>query len=191
MPIADIPELRNTSNAGLYAISPEPPSKKRTDFKMGRSVNIKKRLNDHHICFNKGYWIYCVLPLVKDLYHEDPLIERKKKILALTRRLETEMFSIVKPFMQLETTRTKKSEWFKLTNAHLRNTFQHIHEMFPNVTLPPICKWEEPFMHQFDDEGEQIEVSDVPIAGMTQGRNVDGKRIIKVKKLGKDEVYIK
>jgi hypothetical protein len=44
---------------------------------------------------------------------------------------------------------------------------------------------------QFDDEGEQIEVSDVPIAGMTQGRNVDGKRIIKVKKLGKDEVYIK
>ena len=41
---------------------------------------------------------------------------------------------------------------------------------------------------QIDDEGEQI---DVPIAGMTQGRNVDGKRIIKVKKLGKDEVYIK
>ena len=46
-------------------------------------------------------------------------------------------------------------------------------------------------MHHFDDEGEQIEVSDVPIVGMTQGRNVAGKRIIKVKKLGKDEVYIK
>ena len=29
-------------------------------------------------------------------------------------------------------------------------------------------------MHQFDDEGKQIEVTDVPRAGMTQGRNVDG-----------------
>jgi len=191
MPIADIPELRNTSNAGLYAISPIPPSKKLTDFKLGRSVNVKKRLNDYHICFNKGYWIYCVLPLVKDLYHEDPLVERKKKILALTRRLETALFDIVKPDMQLETTRTKKSEWYKMTNAKLKSTFEQIHEQFPNVTLPPITRWEEPFMHHFDDEGEQIEVSDVPILGMTQGRNVAGKRIIKVKKLGKDEVYIK
>ena len=107
MPIDDIPELRNTSNAGLYAISPQPPSKKLTDFKLGRSVNVKKRLNDYHICFNKGYWIYCVLPLTKDLYNEDPLVERKKKILALTRRLETELFRIAHPEMQLEPTRTK------------------------------------------------------------------------------------
>ena len=46
-------------------------------------------------------------------------------------------------------------------------------------------------MHHFDDEGEQIEVSDAPIAGMTKGRNTEGKRIIKVKKVGKDELYIK
>ena len=56
MPIADILELRHTSNAGLYAISPEPPSKKKTSFKAGRSVNIKKRLNDYHMCFNEGYF---------------------------------------------------------------------------------------------------------------------------------------
>ena len=46
-------------------------------------------------------------------------------------------------------------------------------------------------MHHFVDEGEEIEVSERPIAGMTQGRDVEGKRKIKVKKLGKDEVYIK
>ena len=78
-----------------------------------------------------------------------------------------------------------------MTNAKLKSLFQEVHLKFPNVTLPPITKWKEPCMHHFDDEGEQIEVSDAPIAGMTKGRNTDGKRIIKVKKLGKDELYIK
>ena len=94
MPIADIPELRHTSNAGLYAISPTPPSKKKTiaSFEAGQSVNFK---DDYHLCFNEGYYIYCILPIVKDLHHEDPLAERKKKILALTRRLETELFKLI------------------------------------------------------------------------------------------------
>ena len=191
MPIADIPELRHTSNAGLYAISPEPPSKKKTSFKAGRSVNFKKRLNDYHLCFNEGYYIYCILPIAKNLYHEDPLAERKKKILALTRRLETEVFKLIHHHMELYTTRSKKSEWYGMTNAQLKQYFVRVHEMFPNTTMPPIAKWVEPFMHHFVDEGEEIEVSDRPIAGMTQGRDVEGKRKIKVKQLGKDEVYIK
>jgi len=173
MPIADIPELRHTSNAGLYAISPTPPSKKKTSFKAGRSVNFKKRLNDYHLCFNEGYYIYCILPIVKDLYHEDPLAERKKKILALTRRLETELFKLIHHHMELYTTRTTKSEWYGMTNAQLKQYFVRIHEilMFPNTTVPPITQngWSHLYTILW------IEVSERPIAGMTQGREAEGK----------------
>ena len=63
MPIADIPELKKVSNAGLYCISPEPPCNKEQNFKLGRTIDLKNRLNSYHLCYNSGFYIYCVLPL--------------------------------------------------------------------------------------------------------------------------------
>jgi len=94
--------------------------------------------------------------------------------------METELFKLVHPHMQLYSTRTNKSEWYAMTNAQLKKYFTQVHEMFPNTTLP-ITKWMDPFVHHFVDEGVDIEVSDRPITGMTQGRDVEGKRKIKVK----------
>ena len=67
MPIL-FPELKGKSQSGLYAISPQKPSNKETDFKMGRTVNFTNRLNGYHICWNKGFFIYALLPIRPSLF---------------------------------------------------------------------------------------------------------------------------
>ena len=146
-----LPELKQATPAGLYAISPSPPSRKKTSFKVGRTTNFAKRLNDYHICFNDGYYIYCILPLNNKVYEGKPAAEK----LAMTRRLEKEMFDLLEPYMELRETRSRKSEWYGLKQTDLAEKFQKIHEKFPEQTLPPIVEWEDAHV-RFNEEGEQI-----------------------------------
>ena len=150
-----LPELKDATPAGLYAISPIAPNKHVMDFKVGRTTKFEKRLNDYHVCFNEGYYIYCILPLNNNVYAGLGTAEKKREILKLTRTLENAIFKVLKEYMQKRDTRKWKSEWFRLTQAKLAKIFQDIHEKFPDETLPPIVEWDDPHV-QFDEEGDQI-----------------------------------
>ncbi len=67
MPLAYISELaaRNfKSNAGIYIISEHPPTKKGIRLvKIGRSIDVRKRLNAYHICWPQGFHIWMLIKL--------------------------------------------------------------------------------------------------------------------------------
>ena len=173
MPIL-FPELKGKSQSGLYAISPDKPSKKKkTDFKLGRTVNFTKRLNGYHICWNKGYFIYAILPLRPSLFSAN----QKKELLQFTKALEKAFFKKLSKrpkdiTEELLDTRRYKSEWYVTTPAMLEQLFiefyaecqQGKHDFmdrrtkqrvtFRDMLLEPITQWNDPFLSKNDEDDE-------------------------------------
>ena len=190
MPIADIYELRDKSNGGLYAISPEAPNKRgKKMFKVGRTINFRKRLNDYHICFNEGFYIYAILPLNKDKYPMDNETN-KKEALQMTIKIESYAFEMLKKFEKRFTTRTFKSEWFQLPKTLLNEFLNLVHEKFPDDTEKPILKWQEPRIHTFEIDGfiENVDYTKMPLTSMVKPGQVS-KRSGRVIKSTKDTKF--
>ena len=62
MPIY-LPELKGEKRAGLYIIS---ATKNAKHFKVGKSVDIQKRLDQYHLCFPTGFYIHGILLMKKN-----------------------------------------------------------------------------------------------------------------------------
>jgi len=176
MPIL-FPELKGKSQSGLYAISPEkPPKNKKTDFKMGRTVNFTKRLNGYHICWNAGYYIYDLLPIRPSLFGA----QQKKELLRFTKALEKAFFKKLskRPMdikEELLDTRRYKSEWYVTTPATLEQLFHEFYAecqegkhdftdrrtkqriTFKDMLCEPLTQWDDPFISKSDEGDEELE----------------------------------
>jgi len=83
----DVPK-KSVPLGGLYVISPIEPSAKPDLFKIGKSINLKRRLNSYHICFPQGFFIYALL-IAKTAKSRPLRIEE-------IGNLETTLFEIIK-----------------------------------------------------------------------------------------------
>ena len=173
MPIL-FPELKGKSQSGLYAISPDKPAKKKKlNFKLGRTVQFTKRLNSYHICWNKVFYIYVMLPLRPGLFPN-----QKKELLQFTKALEKVFFQkVAKGDDDIKEehldTRRYKSEWYITTQETLDKVFKDFyvecqegkHDFvdkktkqafsFKDMLEEPMTEWDDPFLSK-DDEDEDL-----------------------------------
>jgi hypothetical protein len=185
MPLAQIKELEG-NNSGIYVISPESPDDQKRNFKIGRTINMRKRLNNFHICFNEGYYIYAVLPLA-DKYTQRTKDEKKLAIEA-TSHIEKSVFEVLKKYNKTYSTRSKKSEWYYATKAEVVRVLEMIHKTLPTHTKPPIIEWTDDYLHEFEIDGFTIDVAGAivqtePLTGMVKdGYTTRSGRKVKAKK---------
>ena len=175
MPLAQIKELKNI-NAGLYAIGNDEPATSKRDIKIGRSIVLKQRLNNYHICFPYGYFIYAVLPINAKMF------QTKKALRDFSRQIENEAFYILQFEMIQTTTRTFKHEWFNITLNRLYEVFNTIHMRYPDATLCPIVKWVDNYVDEFDVEGEKMIVDRVKGMPVVGNKTKSGRTVKKNKK---------
>ena len=132
--------------AGIYIITPELNLRHNIgiQFKLGRSIHLKDRLNQYHICFNHGFHIEECLIVNNDNYNEPRSEEMKNDLLEKTTRLEDifheELSRPVKKkgrkkkyFNDLTDTRLRKSEWFVLTLKELEEKVKVAIEKYGGV----------------------------------------------------------
>ena len=193
MPLARIPELEKVVG-GLYCISPYAPcTEKPKDFKIGRTIHYRNRLNSYHLCFNKGFYIYTCLPLSTKYTFDTK--ENKKIAYDMTKKLEKRAFALLKTFNQHFSTRTHKSEWFNCFKNKVVAVFKKVHSEYPNDTEKPITEWKEEYIHTFDDDGFDIDLvaQDKPLSYLPQeGAKTKSGRLIKstMKTKFKDMKYL-
>ena len=122
MPVVRLKEFR-TRQAGVYIISPQPPTDDIIMFKIGRTIQMNKRLNSYHLCFPDGFYIYKAL-MLNDTY-KAPITKTNQKTrlkadklnaLALTIKIEKIIHDKLEPYRHKSTTRTKH-EWFTFTGG--------------------------------------------------------------------------
>ena len=56
MPIVKLKEFK-VRQVGIYVISPQSPENDTISFKIGRTIQMNKRLNGYHLCFPDGFYI--------------------------------------------------------------------------------------------------------------------------------------
>ena len=98
--------------AGVYIIS---TVYEKDNYKIGRSVDVYKRLNSYHNCFNKGFLIHEVLIVNPKNYAKKNKTQKEKDIiLQKTKDLENYIHKDLEHSMLLYDTRVRKSEWFQI-----------------------------------------------------------------------------
>jgi hypothetical protein len=143
MPLTRLKEFRNRQ-AGVYVISPQHPTDDTIMFKIGRTIQMNKRLNGYHLCFPDGFYIYKAL-MLNDTY-KTRLKTDKQTALALTIKLEKFIHTLLEPYRHKSTTRTKH-EWFSFTGnlEEIDKALITCHNEFKTETDYPIT--------QFSDKG--------------------------------------
>ena len=76
MPIVKLKELK-VRLVGIYVISPQAPEDNKISFKIGRTIQMNKRLNGYHLCFPDGFYIYKAL-MLNDTFKTQTKEEKKK-----------------------------------------------------------------------------------------------------------------
>ena len=113
MPLVRLKEFKNRQS-GVYVISPQSPTDDTIMFKIGRTIQMNKRLNGYHLCFPDGYYIYKALMLNNT--YKTRLKPDKQKTLAKTIKLEKFIHDQLEAHRHKSTTRTKH-EWFSFTGS--------------------------------------------------------------------------
>ena len=171
MPLAKIKEFNNTSEMGIYCISDSDAGDYAPDdkinFKIGRTVDIRKRLNAYHICFNDGFYIYPTL-LLNDKYNTlklklkgDARKAMRNKAIVKTKEIEKYIHDQLKDVNKTTSTR-RISEWFEDRSDlnEINKVFKAAHIKFKNDTLPPIYEYKDNYYNIFEIDGEKIKVSE-------------------------------
>ena len=161
MPLAKIYELERSSKCGIYCISESPPEEKgKKMFKIGRSIEIKNRLNGYHLCFPNGFYIYFCL-LVKKTEFSRKNADTKREGVVLTSELETHIFDQLK-HIQFENTTRNFHEWFSdiETADTIKKAFMETHEEYKGLTEAPITEWRDSFYDQYFIDGvEEMKIA--------------------------------
>lgn len=164
---AFIPELKGKRRAGLYAITDDkdhPREHTVTGFKIGMTSDIKRRINDYHICFPDGMWIGALL-CIKQGQDQIKTKEQKNALYLKNLALEKELFTMMKKFNYKTTTRTHRSEWFKCTYEQVKDFFQKLHEKHPDLTDPAIIWFDAKVPHITEYTIDGVKISTKPIKG--------------------------
>ena len=96
----------------MYLISPKDKKGKVNDFKIGLTLDMRRRLNSYHLCYNRGYHIHGLI-LVKSSVNKQDGKEQKLELSRLLRAAESQMFEWLKKYNVKTSTRTRNSEWFR------------------------------------------------------------------------------
>jgi len=160
MPLAYITELaaRNfKSNAGIYIISEHAPTKKGVRLvKIGRSIDVRKRLNAYHICWPQGFHIWMMIKL-SDKTRELAKPQRIEVAKVLEKQLFTELMH-----MNLVNPARRFHEYFVIRN---NQDFESLKEAVERIALnyrpftvfPPIITWKKGTQYnEFEIEGEKV-----------------------------------
>ena len=162
MPLKYITEIaaRNfPSNAGIYVISPDPPTKKGAKHvKIGRTIDIRKRLNEYHICWPYGVHIWMVIKLSP----ETRALAKPVKIEA-TKVLERKVFAEL-IHLNLVSPSRRFHEYFVIKNEQ---DFESLKEAIERIALnhrpvteyPPVTTWKKgTAFKDFLIDGERVVV---------------------------------
>jgi hypothetical protein len=120
---------------GLYIISRTKILKKNTIFKIGKSVNLKTRVNQYHICHPLGFYIYGIVTM-------PPEMSRKNRI-TYTGILEKEFFEIIALDNQNDSSKGRLTklksgarEAFRgLNNADIARYLQKLKDNHPDLKI--------------------------------------------------------
>ena len=191
MPIVKLNEFKYRQ-AGIYIICPEDPTlQEKNGYKIGRTIQMDKRLNSYHICFNGGMWI-CKALMLNDLY-KTRKNDDKKATLAKTIEVEKYIHKLLDKYNHTTSTR-RKSEWYICTDEVLNKALIETHKRFDRDTDYPIVGFKKPFYNKFYiDNIEDIITSKITPKSMPQdGQKTRSGRVIKSTKdtKFKDMVYI-
>ena len=125
-----IPQLSNSVKSGIYFISQQDIGKntsKVMTVKIGRSTDLKRRLNQYHLCYPLGFHVYGLMYVHTKNRPKNGLI---------THNIDTEMevHSYFKD-KQLKTTARSYNEWFEINYADILQCMTHFRHKF-DVTRP-------------------------------------------------------
>jgi hypothetical protein len=194
MPVAKFTEFKHRK-AGIYVISPQPPTDDSIEYKIGRTVQMEKRLNSYHICYNQGFYIYKAI-MLNDLYKTKNK-EDKAVSIAKTREVEKYLHDLLDPINVKSTTR-RFNEWFmsKKGSDEIDKALIKTHEKFKRDTEYPILgfKPSETFYNKFYiDNFEELTVKEPPKELPQDGQKTRSGRVIRStsKTKFKDMLYIK
>ena len=90
---------------GIYVITDRKlNNKKKGRYKVGMSINLKKRLDNYHTCWpsKKGYWVYNLIILKKNV-----------KVINFEKRLHTFLRKYPEIINLEMNSRVRKTEWYK------------------------------------------------------------------------------
>ena len=146
--VVTLKELNNKSDAGIYALS-DIKTKGPFQMKIGRSIHIKKRLNDYHICYNMGFYVLGFLPLKKRTPEKD--------MLSLTMKMEKMIGELLEKPRTYANRKTRDSEWYFISITQMKKAFDTIHNTFKKddhfLTDPPITNFQNEFINIWNVEG--------------------------------------
>jgi len=127
-----IPQLSNSVKSGIYFLSQEDIGKntnKVITVKIGRSTDLKRRLNQYHLCYPLGFHLYGLMYVHTKNRPKNGLI---------THNIDTEI-DVHNYFKergaQLQTTARSYNEWFKISYADILNCLTYFRHKF-DVTRP-------------------------------------------------------
>ena len=197
MPIVKLKEFK-VRQVGIYVISPQAPEDDKISFKIGRTIQMNKRLNGYHLCFPDGFYIYKAL-MLNDTFKTQSK-EDKKKCIDMTRKIEKFIHDDLNGIRFQSTTRTKH-EWFvideNITIQRISDALLKAHEHFKNETDYPIQKFSKDFYGKFFiDDAEDYDirkdlkiVKEPPKYMPQEGQQTRSGRVVKKNTKYKDSEY--
>ena len=157
MPINNLPFLTNQKRGGIYFLSPASPKVAETEpegkilIKIGKSNDIRTRLNQYFLCFPRGYYLYAVVLFNSRL--------KRETLQKQTNRLETELRKELNSFKITTVSRMQgRQEWFLMSIKDMQriaHDFKNEHSEWLNKVVIP--KKESAFIHQFEIDDEFID----------------------------------
>lgn len=123
-----IPQLGNAQKSGIYIISPDDignDSHKKIQCKIGRSTDLKKRLNQYHLCYPLGFHLYALLYI-----HCKGRTKAQQIVHNID--LEIEIHHYFRDY-QLKTTMRSFNEWFTISYNDIQNCLKHFRKSFDIV----------------------------------------------------------
>jgi hypothetical protein len=197
MPIVKLKEFK-VRQVGIYVISPQAPEDNKISFKIGRTIQMNKRLNGYHLCFPDGFYIYKAL-MLNDTFKTQTK-EEKKKSIDMTRKIEKFIHDDLDGIRFQSTTRTNH-EWFvideNITIQRISDALLKAHQHFKKETDYPIQKFREDFYGKFFiDDAEDYDirkdlkiVKEPPKYMPQEGSRTRSGRVIKKNTKYKDSEY--
>jgi hypothetical protein len=191
MPIIKLEEFKDRQ-MGVYVISADKPSKTgKNMYKVGRSIQMDKRLNSYHICF-PDYFYVCKALMLDDGFTTKTKAT-KKKSLDMTIKIEKFIHNLLAKYRYKSSTR-RKHEYFNCTEKVMDEALVETSEHFAEYVGYPIFGFKKPLYNKFFVDGiEELITSEAPPSALPQdGQKTRSGRIIKSTKDTKfaDMVYI-
>ncbi len=160
---------KGKKTAGLYVISPQHPSVV-NQYKVGRSVDLRTRLNGYSICFPKGFYIYGII-ILKNTTPKNKLLERtidaEKKLFTLLdlngaqpiieSDVSCESCEALPSHKQSQNVRIK-SEWINIELDRLKAVLSCYGSLHKSIINSVITDFKEPYVHNFTIDNEEVDV---------------------------------